>query len=262
MSDVIKQKVKKQQIPMAVRNTLWDTFIGFELGIGVCFCCNTAQITQKNFEAGHIIAESKGGSSKLDNLRPVCKPCNGSMGVKNMAEFIEEWGFVKHKDWDGILKEVEEKEDEDEDKIIVYVDVKKGKSNKTCDVCDKEFPNPAKLKAHKDRKNPCVSSPKECEYCGKKFARQSGVTRHLKDNVCLQEKEEKYKEKTKENEIREEEKKKLEKKMELINKQKQLIDEQMKELLNKQTITVQNINGNLINNNNNNTQNTVNFIEE
>jgi hypothetical protein len=133
-------------------------------------------------------------------------------------------------------------------------------NSKICDICDKEFPNPAKLKAHKNRKIPCTSSPKECEYCGKKFARQSGVTRHLKDNVCLQEKEEKYKEKTKENEIREEEKKKLEKKMELINEQKQLIDEQMKELLNKQTITVQNINGNQINNNNNNTQNTVNFL--
>jgi hypothetical protein len=184
MSDVIKQKVKKQQIPMAVRNTLWDTFIGFELGIGVCFCCNTAQITQKNFEAGHIIAESKGGSSKLDNLRPVCKPCNGSMGVKNMAEFIEEWGFVKHKDWDGILKEAEEK-------TIIYMEVKK--DNKTCEICDKKFHSPSQLKDHKNRKNPCTPYNKKCEYCGKEFTRQCSVVRHLEDGVCLKEQEDYYK---------------------------------------------------------------------
>ena len=37
-------------------------------------------MTPFNFEAGHIIPESKGGSTHIENLLPICSPCNKSMG--------------------------------------------------------------------------------------------------------------------------------------------------------------------------------------
>jgi len=49
-----------------------------------------------------VIAESKGGEMKLENMRPICKKCNASMGNKNMDNFIEERGFFKQNNWYGI----------------------------------------------------------------------------------------------------------------------------------------------------------------
>ena len=34
----------------------------------------------KNWECGHIISEFHGGTTEPDNLRPICKNCNSSMG--------------------------------------------------------------------------------------------------------------------------------------------------------------------------------------
>lgn len=37
-------------------------------------------MTPFTFEVGHNVPESKGGSSDLDNLKPLCPSCNKSMG--------------------------------------------------------------------------------------------------------------------------------------------------------------------------------------
>jgi hypothetical protein len=116
-------------------------------------------------------------------------------------------------------------------------------NSKICDICNKKFSSPSKLKVHKNRKIPCTSVPKSCEYCNAQFARQCNVVRHLEDGVCLKEGENFYKEKMKNLKIN-------------LEKERALIDEKIKEI-DKQAITVQNINGNQINNN---TQNTVNFL--
>ena len=52
------------------------------------FCCNTVEINQSNFEAGHIISEFNGGPITVDNILPICGTCNRSMGKTNMDEFI------------------------------------------------------------------------------------------------------------------------------------------------------------------------------
>jgi 5-methylcytosine-specific restriction endonuclease McrA len=39
------------------------------------------------FDAGHIIAVTNGGSDNLDNLAPVCGTCNKSMGTQNLQDF-------------------------------------------------------------------------------------------------------------------------------------------------------------------------------
>ena len=44
-----------------------------------------------DFHTGHYISEANGGEVKLDNLRPICKGCNLSMGTTNMEDFMFEY---------------------------------------------------------------------------------------------------------------------------------------------------------------------------
>lgn len=50
------------------------------------FVLNLFQIKLTNFEVGHNVAVSKGGSDELDNLRPLCSACNKSIGTKTIEE--------------------------------------------------------------------------------------------------------------------------------------------------------------------------------
>ena len=59
-----------------------------------CFCCRKNKIKALDgYECGHVIAESKGGETTLENLRPICHECNrngnGGMGTQNMRDYIE-----------------------------------------------------------------------------------------------------------------------------------------------------------------------------
>lgn len=80
-------------IPAAVRNTVWNKYIGTDQKIGTCFCCRLEHISYSNFHCGHIISRKKGGNDHIDNLRPICQLCNGSMGTNNMFEFMKKFGF-------------------------------------------------------------------------------------------------------------------------------------------------------------------------
>ena len=42
------------------------------------------------FEIDHVVPQSKGGASTLDNLQLLCSPCNKSKGNKTMAEWEAE----------------------------------------------------------------------------------------------------------------------------------------------------------------------------
>jgi len=84
------KKGKKQHIPKKLKNIIWDKYVGKERGIGHCYCCNE-EIDSKNFEAGHIIPEARGGPTNEGNLRPICSCCNKSMGVQNMDEFKKKY---------------------------------------------------------------------------------------------------------------------------------------------------------------------------
>lgn len=93
--------LKKEKIPMAVRNAVWSMYIG-ESYNAKCFCCNFEPITKVNYECGHIVSEKNGGKIHLTNLRPICSACNKSIGTKNMEIFMEQYGFTKNKNWYGI----------------------------------------------------------------------------------------------------------------------------------------------------------------
>jgi P4 family phage/plasmid primase-like protien len=78
---------KKTIISKTMRIAVWDKYIGEEIGKTKCLACNLHDISQLNFECGHVIAESKGGETSIENLRPVCNICNKSMATKNLFEF-------------------------------------------------------------------------------------------------------------------------------------------------------------------------------
>lgn len=86
-----------KKLPSAVRNCVWNTYVGIEQKLGICFCCNIEPISFANFECGHIQSRVNGGDDTIQNLRPICSLCNKSMGKTNMIEFIEKYGFNKKK---------------------------------------------------------------------------------------------------------------------------------------------------------------------
>jgi 5-methylcytosine-specific restriction endonuclease McrA len=71
----------KMRIPGAMREQVWIAVCGdyyFKRKCLVSWCENV--MTPFNFEVGHNIPESKGGSNDISNLRPICFKCNRSMG--------------------------------------------------------------------------------------------------------------------------------------------------------------------------------------
>lgn len=95
-----KEKVKtqikksKEKIPLPVKHALWAKYFSDNMN-GICQCCKTTPIHSTNFDCGHIISEKCGGNIHLDNLKPICRTCNSSMGTQNMEEYMKKYGFDK-----------------------------------------------------------------------------------------------------------------------------------------------------------------------
>jgi len=87
-----KKRAKKEKIPATLKNILWHKY--FETSLtGLCQCCKVELISKAIFDAGHIISEANGGKVVLENLKPICKLCNSSMGKTNMDEFMKKYGI-------------------------------------------------------------------------------------------------------------------------------------------------------------------------
>ena len=80
---------ERKQLSAALRYKVWNKYIGQQIGIHKCFCCNDINITQQSFECGHIISVANGGLDSVKNLRPICSLCNKSMGSIAMNIFIK-----------------------------------------------------------------------------------------------------------------------------------------------------------------------------
>lgn len=85
----VKKTTKKASIPKKIRELCWNIHIGEDKMEGSCLCCNKTTIKFTTFHCGHIIAEANGGSTNINNLKPICAGCNLSMGQMNMDTFIE-----------------------------------------------------------------------------------------------------------------------------------------------------------------------------
>jgi len=70
---------RKKAIPKAIREQVWLKYNGkkYEKKCNVKWCKN--KITVFDFHVGHNRPESKGGSLRITNLRPICARCNLSM---------------------------------------------------------------------------------------------------------------------------------------------------------------------------------------
>ena len=84
----IKKQTKKATIPRALREQVWLITAGkvFEMKCPVDWCHN--QINVFDFHVGHNLPESRGGSTDIKNLKPICSRCNLSMGNQYS---IDEW---------------------------------------------------------------------------------------------------------------------------------------------------------------------------
>ena len=78
----------KETIPKRIRELVWTTNNSetFSHKCYVSWCDNNINVF--NFQVGHDIPESKGGTLDIDNLKPICGSCNLSMSNKYT---ITEW---------------------------------------------------------------------------------------------------------------------------------------------------------------------------
>jgi hypothetical protein len=58
-----------------------------------CKLCDTNTIVMNDggtWEVAHITSFAEGGAESLDNLRPICRTCNRSMGKKHFKKFCQD----------------------------------------------------------------------------------------------------------------------------------------------------------------------------
>jgi 5-methylcytosine-specific restriction endonuclease McrA len=139
---VIKEKVVKEKIPLSVKHAVWDQSFGKCMD-GICQCCKTTPIHSTNFDCGHIISEKNGGKVHLENLRPICRTCNSSMGTQNMDDYIVKYGFDKINATEPKSKEQSVKfviVDSNDNEITNYLDLlKKDNLIKLCDALEIKY---------------------------------------------------------------------------------------------------------------------------
>jgi hypothetical protein len=78
-----------KSIPKISKKTVWNTYIGADVGKTKCLICQETDIQQCEFHCAHVIAKSRGGSNEVENLRPICATCNLSMSNYNMMDFAQ-----------------------------------------------------------------------------------------------------------------------------------------------------------------------------
>lgn len=76
----------RRAIPKAIKTALWDIYHPGKLK-GKCYCCKN-EIDARSFEAGHIIPHCQDGPDTVDNLVPICRVCNNSMGSMHLNEYM------------------------------------------------------------------------------------------------------------------------------------------------------------------------------
>lgn len=78
-----------KSIPQSARTSVWNHYIGMNIGSSICMVCKVMPIFQISFQCGHVLAKNNGGTNTLDNLRPICQTCNLSMGTMHMDDFMK-----------------------------------------------------------------------------------------------------------------------------------------------------------------------------
>ena len=82
---------QRKAVPKALREQVWRTHVGESYKAKCCVTWCTNQITPFDYEVGHNVPHSQGGSLELTNLRPICGRCNKSMGDNYT---IDQWNAL------------------------------------------------------------------------------------------------------------------------------------------------------------------------
>ena len=83
------QNHKRKAISFQMRVDVWELIYPNAFN-GICKLCEKNKIFLKEsgtWEVSHIKPFSKGGDEILENLRPLCRFCNRSMGYKTLQEY-------------------------------------------------------------------------------------------------------------------------------------------------------------------------------
>lgn len=84
---------RKKKLSSRFRVANWRRYVGTTID-AMCFTGCGHPISINDFDCGHIIAESRGGSTTHENIVPICHVCNLSMGSKSMREYCTENGYT------------------------------------------------------------------------------------------------------------------------------------------------------------------------
>jgi 5-methylcytosine-specific restriction endonuclease McrA len=83
---------RRLAIPKTLQNKVWEILFNATSN-GKCPIYNCPNILDKkvsnSWQCGHIISVMNGGETNLDNLRPICTPCNRNMGGMNWDDYID-----------------------------------------------------------------------------------------------------------------------------------------------------------------------------
>ena len=102
VSDRAKSKKESKDSLAPIKPQLWRTYNGDQKN-ALCPVCRNNVICQSSFVAGHIFPESKGGISDIQNLMPICEPCNSFM----QATHLFHYAWKRHRRVLWSLKELE-----------------------------------------------------------------------------------------------------------------------------------------------------------
>ena len=80
---------KRRKIPKGLKDDVWEKYNGKRYN-GKCYVCEKP-ITSRNFDVGHNKAVTKGGKTRLSNLRPICRKCNSSMGTMSIERYKKKY---------------------------------------------------------------------------------------------------------------------------------------------------------------------------
>lgn len=77
---------RNQGLPKGLRISVWNKRNDPLKDQALCFVCEQ-KINKDDYECGHIVSKKLGGSDNIDNLEPICKMCNVSMGIQNLLNY-------------------------------------------------------------------------------------------------------------------------------------------------------------------------------
>jgi len=177
------KKKGKMKIPKKIKELTWYKYIGKEIAVSLCMCCNETEICQMNFHCGHNISEANGGDIKVENMRPICSGCNSSMGSMNMNDFIKKFKL------NGKIIESQVTQKTPHENIVNPIAITRyknenGKTLHQCNKCDKIFKQKCNYNRHLNRQVPCneqiANEKNECKMCLKIYSDVYSLHKHIK----------------------------------------------------------------------------------